>query len=118
KNVAYSRNQRSSECRIEKMLLAQLPGNQFLRLIFPILDPQSLRDSVGNLIRIRQGGIRIEANQPGKIVDPGNHPICRLRLNSVFEFSSRIHLVKNPFERRQPEIQRELSVVAYDRPPA
>src|SRR5258708_19460259 len=67
-NVALPVDDGAAKCRVEKMLLGEAPGNEFLRSVITFFVVEALGEAVFDLVCICERGIRVEPVEIEKIV--------------------------------------------------
>jgi len=83
-DVALAGNERAAECGIEIMFLNDAPGKEIHRLSVAGFYVKMLDDAVFDFVGVGEGGVAVETDEVGKVVDAGDVAIGRQRLNRVF----------------------------------
>src|SRR6266403_3979874 len=92
-NITLTVENGAAEGGIKIMLLDQLPGKKFLRLVVAGLHPEALRDAIFDLIGVGASGVGVETDEPREIVDSGDVTIDNVRLDGVFVAPARVRFV-------------------------
>jgi hypothetical protein len=96
------------------VLLDQIPGKEIDGLVATRFDEKMLGDAVLNFVGVGNGGIAVEADELGEVVDAGDVAIGGEGLEGVLVASSGVRPAEKTLQRGGAEFHGEFAGVAGD----